>query len=260
MIFIVKRRDDFPSTGEFVIGTVKEINPNSIFVQLDEYDKEGMIHISEVASKWVRDIRNWATEDEKVVCKVKGVREGKDQIDLSLKDVSDREKNKRMQQWKRDERGDDFLEILAEKEEQSKEEIYKEIGYDLQENFKDMLEPFELGTRKGPEELVKRGVDEEWAPLIKDVGEEKLKVKKREVKGRLTVKSWESDGIEVIKNVLSEISEEEGVEFNYISAPEYEISKLTSDPKEGEEVLRKSVGKIKDKTKGKDVEVTSSLD
>lgn len=257
---MVRRREEFPSSGELVIGTVKEINPNSIFVQLDEYGKEGMVHISEVASKWVRDIRNWASEGEKVVCKVKDVRENKAQIDLSLKDVSDREKNKRMQQWKRDQRSDDFLETLAEKEDKTKEGIYEEVGYDLQENFKDMLEPFELGVRKGTEELERRGVDKEWASLIEEVGEEKIKVKEREVKGRLSIRSWESDGVETIKSALSEVTENYGVKFNYISAPEYEMVKVSKDPKEGEEVLRKSVGELRNILQDRDVEISSSFD
>lgn len=257
---MIKRREEFPSPGELVVGTVEEINPNSIFVKLDEYDKKGMVHISEVASKWVRDIRNWASEGEKVICKVKGVRERKDQIDLSLKDVSDRGKNRRMQQWKRDQRGDEFLEVLAEREERSKEEIYEEVGYDLQDNFKDMLEPFELAVREGPEELEKRGVDERWASLVKEVGEEKIKVKERELKERLSIRSWESDGVDVVKNVLSEVADEEGVKFNYISAPEYEISKVTKDPRRGEEALRKAISKIRSEMEGKDVEVSSSLD
>lgn len=257
---MVKRRNEFPSNGELVVGTVAEINPNSIFVKLEEYDKEGMIHISEVASKWVRDIRNWASEDEKVVCKVKGVRKKKDQIDLSLKDVSEKERNKRMQSWKRDQRGDEFLEVIAENENKSKDEIYEEIGFSLQENFKDMLEPFEIAVKMGTDELEKRGMKEGWAQKIKEVAEEKIKVKKEGVKKRFNIQSWEEDGIEIIKGALSCIEDEIDVKFKYISAPEYEVSTMAKDPKEGEEDLEKSIDMVRERLKDKKAEITSTLE
>lgn len=252
---MVKRRQDFPSEGEFIVGTVKEINPNSVFVHLDEYDKQGMIHISEIAKKWVRDIRDWVSVDKKIICQVKDVRKDKGQVDLSLKDVSDRDKNRRMQTWKRDERGEEFLEDLAEEENSSLDEIYERIGFDLQENFKDMLEPFEIAVKKGEEELVKRGMDEEWTHKIKDIGEENIKAKSEELKERFTLRTWESNGVEVIKKCLGNVADENSVKFNYISAPEYEITKESRDLSEGEEILKKSIKDLKEELKNKDAEV-----
>ncbi|MFP4116004.1 MAG: S1 RNA-binding domain-containing protein [Candidatus Aenigmatarchaeota archaeon] len=254
---MVRRNEEFPPRGELVVGTVKEVNPNSVFVQLDEYGKKGMIHISEIAKKWVRDIRNWVNLDEKIVCKVKDVRKDEGQIDLSLKDVSDRNKNRRMQSWKRDERGEDFLKKLAESKDLSMDEIYEEIGFSLQENFKDMLEPFEIAVRKGVEELEKRGLDQEWAEELKKTGEKNLKIKMEEVKGRFTLRTWEPDGIELIRKSLLDVEEKSGVDFKYISAPEYEIVKEVKDLKRGEEVLEESIEELRRKFEGKDAEIES---
>ncbi|MFP4045521.1 MAG: S1 RNA-binding domain-containing protein [Candidatus Aenigmatarchaeota archaeon] len=244
---MVKREYDFPRRGELVVGTVTEINPNSIFVKLDEYDKTGMVHISEVAKKWVRDIRNWAKEGEKTVCKVKGVDKDRDRIDLSLKKVDDREKNKRMQTWKRDQRGNSFLETVAERADIDKEEIDKEIGFFLQENFKDLLEPFEIAVKKGVEELKKRDVEEKWAEIIKEVAEEKIKIKTEKISKKISLKSLKPDGIERIKKVLSEIEEEFGLEVKYISAPEYEFSIEAKDPKQGQKKLEEAEAELRKK-------------
>lgn len=257
---MVRRRDDFPSRGELIIGTVREINPNSVFVELDEYDAEGMIHISEIAKKWVRDIRDWVSVDKKVVCKVKDVRKDKGQIDLSLKEVDDRVKNRRMQRWKRDERGEDFLEKMAGGEDKELDEIYDEIGFELQENFKDMLEPFEVAVRKGTEELEKRGLDKEWAEKIKDVGEENIKRKAEELSERFTLRVWESDGADIIKNAFEEVSGERNVDFKYISAPEYEMVTEARDLKEGEKTLEASIKDLRKRLEGKEFELKSSLD
>jgi len=43
------RREGFPDEGEIVLCTVTKINPNSVFVHVDDYDKGGMVHISEIS-------------------------------------------------------------------------------------------------------------------------------------------------------------------------------------------------------------------
>ena len=45
----------WPEIGDLVVCTVVNVVEFGAFVQLDEYDKkEGLIHISEVASGWVK--------------------------------------------------------------------------------------------------------------------------------------------------------------------------------------------------------------
>jgi translation initiation factor 2 alpha subunit (eIF-2alpha) len=43
------KKTGMPRPGEVVVCRIKSINPNSVFARLEEYDKEGMIHVSEVA-------------------------------------------------------------------------------------------------------------------------------------------------------------------------------------------------------------------
>ena len=46
-------RKAWPELGDLVVCTVVNVVDFGAFVQLDEYDKkEGLIHISEVASGW----------------------------------------------------------------------------------------------------------------------------------------------------------------------------------------------------------------
>jgi len=110
-------------------------------------------------------------------------------------------------------------------------------------------------SKKGEEELVKRGMDEEWTHKIKDIGEENIKAKSEELKERFTLRTWESNGVEVIKKCLGNVADENSVKFNYISAPEYEITKESRDLSEGEEILKKSIKDLKEELKNKDAEV-----
>ena len=52
------KREGFPHEEEITLCTVKKILHNSVFASLDEYkDREGIIHISEIAPGRIRTIR-----------------------------------------------------------------------------------------------------------------------------------------------------------------------------------------------------------
>jgi len=238
---LVRRKEEYPKRGELVIGTVSKVNPYSAFVSLDEYGgKEGMVHVSEVARKWVRDIRTWVKKGDKVVCFVKNVDPEKGHIDLSMKMVSDEQKNRRLQEWKKDQRGEKLLEMLGKEKGKTLDEMYKELGFLIQENFRNMMEPFELVLKKGEDALERRGIPEKWIKDIKRVAEENITIKEIKLKGYLRIKDYNPDGIERIKDVLKKVREKHGVEVKYIHAPLYEISFTTQDPKSGEKKLREA--------------------
>ena len=89
---------DFPEEGELVVVTVKTVKNFGAFGILDEYDgKEGFIHITDVASGWVKYIRDHVKESQKIVCKVLRVDEQKSHIDLSLKQVNEHQKREKIQ-------------------------------------------------------------------------------------------------------------------------------------------------------------------
>ena len=76
---------DWPEVGDLIVATVVRIVGHGAYVTLDEYDnKEGLLHISEISSSWVRNIRNHVRERQKVVLNVRRVDPSRKQIDLSL--------------------------------------------------------------------------------------------------------------------------------------------------------------------------------
>lgn len=245
---MVKRKDDFPSRKELIIGTVKNVNPYSIFVDLDEYPgRVGMIHISEVARKWIRDIRNWAKKGQKVVCLVMDIDKSKGHVTLSLKRVSERDKNRRLQEWKRDEKGEKILEDLAKKNKMKLDEAYEKIGFDIQENFRDMLEVFELAIKRGKDYLVRRGIPKKWAKKIKEIAEKRIKLKKTKLVRKIEIRTYEPDGIEKIKKAFKGAKKKYGIDFKYVSAPKYTISLETKNPKKGDKTLDKAAEEIESK-------------
>lgn len=243
---MVRRKEKFPLEGEMIIGRVAKVNPYSAFIKLDEYPIEGMIHISEVARKWVKDIRTWVKEGNTVVCLVLGVEKDKGHVNLSLKRVDQYEKNRRLQQWKRDSKGEKFLLSLAKEAGlKGEEEMYGRIGFAIQESFKDMLEVFELAQKEGVEGLVRRGLPKDWAQKIEKMALEKIAQKETTIKGFLALKCPAGDGIETIKKALTEAKKAYGLDIRYIAAGKYSMTMVTKDPKKGQKVVEEASSQIK---------------
>ena len=57
---MVRKRQEIPSENDLVICTITKVFSHGAFAKLDEYgDIEGFIHISEVASAWIKNIRDF---------------------------------------------------------------------------------------------------------------------------------------------------------------------------------------------------------
>ena len=60
-----------PDEGELVVVTVKNVKQNGVYVDFDEYPGiEGFIFIGEIASGWVKNIRTFVRDGQRLICKV----------------------------------------------------------------------------------------------------------------------------------------------------------------------------------------------
>ncbi len=87
---MVRMRKEWPDEGDLVVGTVHKVLNYGAFGSLEEYDgKEAFIHISEVSSGWVKNIRDYVRENQKIVARVLRVNPKKGHVDVSLKRISE---------------------------------------------------------------------------------------------------------------------------------------------------------------------------
>ncbi|HVO36618.1 MAG TPA: S1 RNA-binding domain-containing protein, partial [Candidatus Acidoferrum sp.] len=63
-------KPEWPEPGDLVIATIQSVTDYGAYAKLDEYDKQGLLHISEISSSWVRNIRDFVRENQKIVLKV----------------------------------------------------------------------------------------------------------------------------------------------------------------------------------------------
>jgi translation initiation factor 2 subunit 1 len=213
------RKKGMPERDEIVLCEITKINPNSAYARLLEYERSGMIHVSEVAKRWVRDIREFVKERQLVACKVIGI-DG-DYISLSIKRLNKNQADRKFQDYKRERNAQKFLEQIAKQFGMSLEQAYEEIGYELDDKFGGMHRTFEIAL-SNPELLVEKGIVKKWADAIIDIARKSFVEKTYEVKARLSLTTPAPDGVELIKKTLSAVSGKD-LEVRYISAPVYQV-------------------------------------
>ena len=244
---LIIKRSGYPSKGEIVIGTVKRVLDFGAFVSLDEYEnKEGMVHISEVASGWIKDIREHVKKGQKVICKVLDVNPKRGHIDLSIKDVNERQKREKLQQWKNEMRAFKWLEIIGEKLGVERPELEK-LGKKLLKEFDSVYSAFEEAAYEGYEVLTPI-VGEEFAKEMAEIARENIKPRRVKVRGYFELKSLASDGVERIKKALLEakkaVTDGVDLKIEYVGAPKYRIIIEADDYKTAEAVLKKATTNV----------------
>ena len=107
------KKQGFPQEGELVLCTVTKIFGHSVFVTVDEYNRSGMINISEVSPGRIRNLRDFVVEGKKIVCFVLRVNQEKGHIDLSLRRVNDNQKRKKLESMQLEQKAEKMLEFVA---------------------------------------------------------------------------------------------------------------------------------------------------
>jgi len=233
----------FPEVGELVIVTVKSIKPYGAFVSLDEYEgKEGFIHIGEIATGWIKYIRDHIREGQKVVCKVLRVDPERGHIDLSLKRVNEHQKRDKIQEWKNEKKAEKLFEIVAQRLNKDVNECYEEFGFELIDKFGTLYGAFEE-VAINEDVLSEEGFSSDWCEVFEQVAKENITPPYVRISGYVELSTSAPDGIEKIRKVLSE-AERDTVKITYVGAPRYRIYVRAEDYKTAEEMLSATANSI----------------
>ncbi|PSQ09241.1 translation initiation factor IF-2 subunit alpha [Halobacteriales archaeon QS_5_70_15] len=240
----------FPEPGELVVGRVDEIEDFGVFVDLKEYqDKRGLVHVSEVASGWIKNIRDHANVDQMVVCKVLEVDEGSEQIDLSIKDVNDHQRSDKVQEWKSEQKADKWMELAFG--EGVSDEQYAAVANELLAAFGTMYEGFEQAAIHGPDALADTDLSEDEIEAIVGTARENVSVPYVRVTGYVDLRAPGADGVEDVRAALEaaegngEVPEEVELDVEYVGAPEYRIRVKAPNYKTAERELEASAGRAR---------------
>ena len=238
------RRPEWPEVGDLVIATVKTITDYGAYVTLDEYEKEGLLHISEVSSSWVRNIRSFVREGQKVVLKVLRVNVEKGQVDLSLRRVTRSEKREKILTFKRERRAETLMRSASEKLRVPFDELYEKAGVPMEKEFGGIYDGLEKAAREGWGELSKIGVPNDVATVLEEIAKEKIRMPLVKVRGILELSCSKPNGVIHIREALlsaQKMKEPAARVHAYVVAPpKYRIEVLAEDYKEAERILEKA--------------------
>lgn len=238
----------WPTPGELVVGRVDEIEDFGVFVDLEEYEnKRGLVHVSEVASGWIKNVRDHVNTDQMVVCKVLDVDESAQQVDLSIKDVNDHQRSDKIQEWKNDQKADKWMEIAFG--EDVADDDFRRIANELIDEHGSLYAGFEQAAIHGPESISGTDLDDDEIDAIVETARENVSVPYVTVTGYVDLEAPGGDGVEDIREALSaaegngEIPEEIDLDVTYVGSPEYRIRVQAPNYKTAEDELEASAGR-----------------
>ena len=247
-----------PEEGELVLATVNEITAHGVYVSLDEYGKlPAFLHISEIATGWVRDIERYAKPGQKIVLKVIRVNRARKEIDLTLKQVSGEEKRTKIIEVKKTERARTILDALKTRLGPNSQ-VLSTIQEALLNQYDTFYDAFEDIARRGQKAMQKLNLDLQTAELVESVVKEKIAIPSVEVRGVMDIRVKAPNGIEVIKSALRAGEDARGssvhVRVTYLGTPRYRLTVKAENYKVAERALQTALEKIKgtvEKSKGK---------
>jgi translation initiation factor 2 subunit 1 len=235
----------WPDSGDLVVGTVDEITDFGVFVDLDEYeDKRGLVHISEVASGWIKNVRDHVRPGQTTVCKVLDVNENSRQVDLSIKDVNDHQRKEAIQEWKNEQKADKWMTLAIG--EDASDEQFGAIANELLAEFGSLYDGFEEAAIRGEETLEDTDLDGEEIAAIVETARDNVSVPFVTITGYVDLRSFDAAGVDTVRGALEaaegngDVDEETELDVSYVGAPEYRIQVRAPDYKLAEAELRSS--------------------
>src|ERR671922_2564876 len=142
-----------PEEGDVVIATVRQLTGHGAYVVLDEYNgMTGFLHISEIATGWIRNIERYVKPKQKAVLKVIRVDKTRAEVDLSLKQVSGEERKSKLIEVKKNEKATAYIEMVKVKANLSDEQI-DEIEDKILQKHDSVYDLFEVVAKKGTESV-----------------------------------------------------------------------------------------------------------
>ena len=226
---MVRKSQEFPDEGELIVGTVYKVLSYGAFAKLEEYPgKEAFIHISEVSSGWVKNIRDHVKENQKIVCRVLRVNHKKGHVDASLKRIREDQRTKKIQHWKIEQKAEKFLELSAKSLNKTLDDAYDEVGYDLMDIFGDVYGAFETAADEGASSLIEEDIPEDWAEAITEVAKKNITPPEVHISGYVDIETFVPDGVDVIVSALKAAEDngdaEEEIIVQCVGAPRYRIT------------------------------------
>jgi len=229
------KRSGFPEESDLVMCTVVNIQHNSIFVNIHEYDKQGMITISEVAPGRIRNIRDYVAEGKVIVCKVLYVNAERGYIDLSLRRVAEGQRRQKSDEVKQELKAEKIIEMTAHSLKIDAKKLYDQVANAFLQNYFYIYQAFDDFLNDNIE--LKKYFEANVAAALEKIIREKIRPKEIIVAGDVSISTWEENGVEDIRMALT-AAVKDNINISYLGGGKYRILIKGTDYKILEKFLK----------------------
>lgn len=238
----------FPEEGEIVIATVTQVTGHGAYVTLDEFNNmTGFLHISEIATGWIRNIERYIRPKQKAVLKVTRVNKVRGEVDTSLKQVSGEERKSKLIEVKKNDKAATFLDFIKSKLKLTDETV-KEIEDVLLQKYDYVYDAFEAVSRKGLDAIQNINLSPEIKNAIEEASK-RIPIPVVEISGIMEITLKKPNGIEIIKSTLANAEGSKGSAnstITYIGAPRYRVVVTAENFKVAEKFMNNTVEKLRE--------------
>jgi translation initiation factor 2 subunit 1 len=237
-----------PEEGEIIIATVRQVTRHGVYVTLDEYNNmTGFLHISEIATGWIRNIERYVRPKLKAVLKIIRVNKVRGEVDTSLKHVSGEERKSKLIEVKKSDKANVFLNFINSKLNLSDKNI-QEMEDRMLQKYGYVYDAFEAVSRKGLDAIQNIELSSEIKNAIEDASKP-IPIPLVDISGIMDITSKKPEGIEVIKNTLANAEGNKGgasTTITYIGPPRYRVVGNAENFKVAKRLMNNTIEKTRD--------------
>lgn len=238
---------EYPQRDDLVVVRVSQILDYGVFVELLEFGNvRGFVHISNVSSSWVKNIRNFVKPNQVRVAKVLNVDIEKRQIDLSFAGVSSSREKQKINDFKQYNREEKLISLFAKQSGKKFDEVWTAVAEPLNAEYGSLmsaLEKIALG------EDISGVISKEWIAPLKEMVEKNIVVSEKTLKGKAKISSLAPNGVEIVKEILSTIESVKGCSVIYAGSGVYTVTSTSFTFKQADKLLTKATELAEKKAK-----------
>lgn len=235
-------KDGFPEVNEVVLCEVTKIYGNSTFVQLLEYEKEGVLTISEIAPGRIRNLRDHVVENKVIVCKVLRVDPRLNRIDVSLRRVPIQVMREKQESIKKEEYSERIYMDVAKELDTDKDTLFENTYEPIFEEYETVYDAlYDVMIDNSKLEMFTK-IDQKTKDAFLKTINERIKPEEVVFKEKFTLKSTASEGVIVIKDTIGACLKSlkyDKISIIYTAAGEFDITITHEDLKSAQKVFDK---------------------
>jgi len=235
-------KDGYPEVNENVLCTVTKIYGNTVFVNLDEYEKEGVLTIAEIAPGRIRNLREHVVENKTIVCKVLRVDIPQKRVDVSLRRVPILVMKEKLEEIKKEEYADRIYSDVAKELKISKEELFEKTYEPIFEEYTTVFEALYAIMLDNDKIKIFNNLKKNEKDLLIKIINDRIKPEEIIFKKKFKLKSLSINGVDKIRFAITNSLEPlkyKKIDIIYLAGGEFGITIKHDDIKSADILFNK---------------------